>query len=118
RVDVRGRDDARIDRNVLFPSQWPDLVGLQYLKQLGLQPGIHLGDLVEKQRATRGPLEVSPVIARRPPEAAFLVPEQLAFEQSWRQRAAVQGNKVVAGTVTQLVNGARYQFFPGAAFAG
>ena len=58
-IAVRGRDDPQIDLDRLRAADPVDHPLLQGAQQLGLQPDVHLGDLVEQQRAAMGLLELA-----------------------------------------------------------
>jgi hypothetical protein len=49
-----------------------------------------------------------------PPE----VTEKLAFDEGFRNGAAIDGGERLVPAQTLMVNGARHQFFAGAAFTG
>ena len=51
-------------------------------------------------------------------ECSFFVPEQFAFHQRFGHSRAVDGNKGTISAPAQVMNGARNQFFAGAAFTG
>jgi hypothetical protein len=58
-----------------------DLALLDGAEQLGLQPHVHLADLVEQQRAAVRLLELADAPGQRAGEGALLVPEQLALQR-------------------------------------
>ena len=62
---------------------------LQRAQELGLQAHVHLGDLVEQQRAAVGLLELADAARDGAGEGALLVAEQLALEQLLGDRGAV-----------------------------
>src|SRR6266550_3792347 len=87
-------------------------------KNFRLQTERHFTDFIEKDRATLGALEKAFLRARRAGKSAFDVTEELAFEQSFRDRAAIgrQKNFILARALQ--VNRARYHFFANAALTG
>ena len=69
------------------------LVLLQDAQELDLQARRHVADLVEQQSAAIGGLEQALVGADRAGEGAFLVAEELRFEQVLGHGAAVDGDE-------------------------
>ena len=90
---MRGGDDAHVaaDRHVIADALEHAL--LQHAQQLHLHRQAHVADLVEEQRAALGDLEAALAGGDRAGEGAFLVAEQLAFEQLGRNGAAVDGDE-------------------------
>ena len=90
---VRGRDDADVDFDLLVRADPLDGALLQDAQQLGLHRQREFADFVEKDRAAVGLFE-SPF--PRPVgsgEGPFFVAEQLAFDDAFRQRGAVEGDE-------------------------
>ena len=58
-VAVGGGEDADVDLDRRAAAEPVDLALLQHAQQLGLQPHVHLADLVEQQRAAVGRLELA-----------------------------------------------------------
>ena len=83
-VAVGGGDDADVDVDRFVAAKLGELRVLQHVQQLGLERRLHLADLVEEDRAGVGLLELADARRRGAGERAFLVPEQLAFEQLGR----------------------------------
>ena len=71
---------------------------LQRAQQFRLQADIHLGDFVEQQRAAIGFLEPADPAGNGAGEGALLVAEQFGFEQSFRDRGAVDRDEGPART--------------------
>ena len=65
-----------------------------------------------------GVIEIASDIPIRACERSFPVPEKFAFEEVFRDRAAIDRDKFVRAPVAQLVNRARNQFLPDAGFPG
>ena len=59
-----------------------------------------------------GQLEAADFASLGAGESAFFVAEQLALDQSGRQRGAVNLDQRAVGAVAVTMNGARGQFFP------
>ena len=91
---------------------------LQNAQQLGLRLHGHLADFVQQQRAVLRHLEAAGAPLGGARERALLVAEQFAFDQRFRQRRAIDGDKRSLPPRAQRVHGARHQFLAGAAFAG
>ena len=94
-----------------------ELALLQHAQQLDLGREVQLADLVEKQRAALGQLE-APFLRRvRAGERAFLVAEQLRFDQILRQRRAADLDERLLGARRVVVDRVRDQLLAGAGFA-
>ena len=91
---------------------------LENAEKLDLQIERHLGHLVEEQRAAVRSFEESLVLAIGPCEAAFLVAEDLAFEQVRRHRATVHCQEGVPSPSAELMHAASNELLAGAALAG
>ena len=118
KVAVRSRNDADVDRNRASAADAVDDPLLDGAQQLRLQPHIHLGDFVEQQRAAVRLLEFADAAGDRAGEGAFLVAEQLGFQQVLRDRGAVDGDEGLLRAVGAAVNVARQHLLAGPAFAG
>jgi PAS domain-containing protein len=66
---------------------------LESAQQLHLDVRFHLGDLIQEERAAVGQFEAAGFFVQRTGERAFLVPEQLVFENLARKCGAVDGNE-------------------------
>src|SRR5206468_3927973 len=82
-----------------------------------LEIDAHLRDFIEEQRSAVGALERALGSAHRSGERAFLVSEQRALDETFRQRCAVELYKRPTATVALLVNLARDELFARAGFA-
>src|SRR5690606_17749457 len=74
-------------------------------------------DLVEKEGASARLLDLSDPGAIGPREGAFFVAKQLALEQRFRNRAAIDRDEGFAMTTAALVDGCGDHFLAGSAFA-
>ena len=92
-IAVGGREDAGADRDASHPAHPLDLALLQDAQQLGLQVLRQLADLVEEDAAFLGELELARLRLHRPGEGAFLVAEQLGFEQRVDDGRAVDADE-------------------------
>src|SRR5207253_9707482 len=94
-----------------------ELALLEHAQELRLRGWRHLADLVQKQHATCGELDLSRLRLLRAGECAALVPEQLRLEQLLWQRRAVQRDERAAFSRRRAVDEARDDLFPGAGVA-
>ena len=108
-IHVRGRQDADVDFLLDPAAQPPEFPLLQDAQQLDLRHRHHLGDLVEEQRAAIGELETAGAPIGGAGERAALVPEDLALEQRFRDRRAVDRDKRRVGARAELMDGLRDQ---------
>ena len=90
---------------------------LQDAQQFGLQPGSQFADFVEEDRAAVGALELPLLQSDRSGEGAYLMPEELAFEQRFGNSGAVEGHERLARAGAVAVDGTGDQFLAGAALA-
>ena len=116
-VAMRGRDDADIHLDLLRRADRTDGTALEHVEQLRLQRRRHLADLVEEQGATVGLGEEAGAIGRRARERTFDVSKELALEELFRQRGAVEGNERSTRPLTVRVEGACDEALSGSRFA-
>src|SRR5215470_14010195 len=88
-IAVCGRDDAHVDLQRVTSSDAFKLTFFQHAQQLGLQIEWELSDFIEKDRSVVGDLEASHAARVSTGEGAFLMAEELAFNQRTRQSGAV-----------------------------
>jgi len=112
-VAVRRGDQADVDLLRLGRADSPDLAFLQYAQQPGLGFQRQFADLVEKQRATVRGLHQPGAAGTGAGEGAFLVSEELGFDQRLGDRCAVDGNHRRLGALRKIVQGAGDQFLAG-----
>ena len=98
------------------PCQPLDLAFLEGSEKFGLQLQRQVADLVQEQCAAVGSLEPPDGLRDRPGEGSALVTEEFAFEQTRRNRGAVDRDKALMPARTGLVNRLRDQFLSGAGF--
>ena len=89
RVEVGRGDDPDVHRLLLAAAETPERALLQHAQQLHLRRRLHLGDLVEEQRAAVRELEHAGPAIVRAGERPLLVAEDLALEQRFGDRRAV-----------------------------
>ena len=115
---IRGGDEADIHPSGARRAESLDLAGLQHTQQLHLDLFGELSHLVEEKRATVRELETADPHGCRARESASLVPEQLAFDERRRERAAVDRDERPAPAATSAVDRACDELLARAGFAG
>ena len=115
---IGGGDDADVDFEFGAPAEAANLGVFEDAQQLGLRGHGHFADLVEQQGAALGHLEASGAAFGGSGERAFLVAEELAFDERLRQRGAIDGDEGTLAAGTEIVQGVGHQFLAGAALAG
>src|SRR4051794_7585692 len=118
RVLVGRGNHPHVDALLLTAAQTPERPLLQDAQQLHLRRRLHLGNLVEEQRAAVRELEDADAAVLRAGEGAFLVAEDLALEQRLGNRRAVDRHERERRARAQLVDGLRDQLLAGARLAG
>ena len=91
---------------------------LGHAEQLGLQRRGHVGDFIQEDGAVVGHLEAANPLRHRAGEGAFLVPEELAFEQGLRDGGAVDLDQRAGRARAPGVDDIGQHFLAHAAFAG
>jgi hypothetical protein len=81
------------------PADLSHFTVLQKPQQFGLEPQIHLPDLVQKQGPSARFADYSRLVTYRSCKGTLFVAEQLCLQQSFRQGSAVNRNK---GLVTPI----------------
>jgi hypothetical protein len=90
---------------------------LQHAKKLRLEFERNLTHLIQENAALVRQFEAADTLRYGAGEGAFLVSEHFAFQQTCRNRRAVQLHKCVPGARAEVVDGARHQFFPDSSLA-
>ena len=117
-IAIGGGDHPHIDLHPFVAAHAANFFFLQHAQQLGLHLGGQLANLIQEDGAAIGCLKQAFVALDGPGKSAFLIPEELALNERGDQGAAIHGHERPAGQRAAKVNGARHQFFAGAAFAG
>ena len=100
---VRGGQHADVGVDRRAAADADDRLFLEHAEQLGLAGEAHVADLVEEQRAAGGQLELAGAGFVGVGERAFLVAEQLAFEQRFGEGGAVDGDeRVLAAAAAEV----------------
>ena len=89
----------------------------QHAQQFGLQHQRNLADFVQEQRAFVGQFEDAALLRARVRESALFVAEQLAFQQRFRNRRAVDGDERLGLPQALVVQRLGDQVLAGAVFA-
>ena len=116
-VAMRGAHDAHIHNGRPVFAHAANLAAFQHAQQLGLHRLRQLADFVEKDRAAVGNFKQADAVLIGAGERTLAVAEQLAFDERFRQRAAIDRDKRLAGARALVVNGAGDQFLAGAGLA-
>ncbi len=110
-------DKPDVDRNGAIPAQPLNLSLLQGAQELGLQVERQLAHFIEKERSLVRKFETPHLSCNRASECAFLVAEELAFQQPGGNSGAIHLHKRVLAPVAEAVNRAGKQFLAGSGFA-
>jgi hypothetical protein len=86
-------------------------------KQLDLKVQPQLTDFVQEQGAVIRQIQVPVFVELRPGEGAFFMAEKFAFQEIFRDRAAVYRYKGRVPPVADFVDGLGREVFAGAGFA-
>lgn len=116
-VAVRGGNNANVNRNRHPPANRVDRSLLENTQETHLHIERHFSNLVEEDGSAMRELELSDLLRERAGERAFLMAEQLAFDQGLGDRAAVDGHKRLSLTRGTVVDGSRDDFFARTGFA-
>ena len=115
---IGGGEDANIDGSLDFASQPPQFAVFEDAQQFGLRSDGHFANFVEEKRAALGEFEASRPALKRARKRSFFVSKDFAFDQGFRNRRAIDGNKRLGTPRAKLVNGASDELFARPAGAG
>src|SRR5271165_1185696 len=116
-IFVGGGDAAEVYFDNLIAADASDLALLQYAQQVSLRLQADIANLVEEYRAPFGDFEFSFLAILRAGEGSFFVSEELAFEERFGERSAVDGDEWMKPAQAGRVNSAHDELFAGAAFS-
>src|SRR5271156_318953 len=116
-VAIRRRDDSRIEVNRALAADALEVLLLQEAQKLGLEGRRQIGNLVEENGAAVGRFEPARLVLHRPGESAAHVAEELALEQLFRQRSAIDDDERLVLTPAPSMDLARDHVLAGAAFS-
>ena len=105
-VLMSGENQARPQRNEPVTAQAVEFHLLQHAQELDLRKRTQVPNLIEEKRAVARLLEVAFARPSRTGEGALFMPEQLGFNQSFRDSAAGDSYEGTTGSGAQIVNGA------------
>ena len=114
---VRRADDANIYGNAFVVAHASDFAFLEDAEKLCLQRRRHRVHLIEKDRPEIRFFKQPALVRDRAGECSLLVPEQLRFQQIFRECAAVDCDEGMVLEVAVEMQTARDQFLAGAALA-
>ena len=114
---MRRADDAHIEHLLGGGTDRTHRALLDRAQQLALHRQRQLADLVEKERAAAGGLEEALAVLAGAGEGALAVAEELRLEQRLGNRAAVDRDEGLGGTVADLMDRAGHQLLAGAGLA-
>src|SRR5438270_5408512 len=109
-IAIRCGDETRVDRNRFGGADRNHLAMLQNTQKLDLRRGRSLADLVEKERSRRGRGEKTFLVSHGAGERSLHVTEQFALQQSFRERAAVDGEEGTLDAIRQVMDVASDDF--------
>ena len=112
------RDHPDVAAQHLVGADRLEFLFLQHAQQLALQRQRHVADLVEKQRAALGHLQLAQAaLALGAGEGAGRGAEEFRFEEAFRNRRAVHTDEGFVRAHRGGMNGMGEQFLPRAGFA-
>ncbi len=85
RISIRRCQHAHIDVLLGAPSKPAEFALFEHSQQLGLGADRHLAELIQQQRSAGGQFEAPGAPLHRSGKRAFFVPENLAFNQGFRE---------------------------------
>src|SRR3984957_9554565 len=109
-IAVRRGNQTRIRPKCARASQPLEFPLLQNAKEFGLQFERNFSNFVQENRTPVSHFEAANALRDRSGKCAFLVSEQLAFEQSRRNGRAVQLNEGLRSPWAQIMNGPSDEF--------
>ncbi len=116
-IPIRRADDPDVHLDVLVAADPLEFLLFDDPKQLGLEGGRRLGDLVEQQGAPGGHFKSALPLHVRAGERAFFMAEQFALQQAVAQGGAVDADERPERPAASMVNQQRDQFLARSAFA-
>src|SRR5262249_6875463 len=116
-VAVCGGEHAHIHADGLLATDAIHLAFLKEAKQFRLNIEAHLADFVEEKRAAVSGFGEADLLRYSARERAFFVAEELALEERFLKRAAVDRYEGLVEAIALAVNAVSDELFSGAAFA-
>src|SRR5262249_2980639 len=116
-VLIGGCNNPDIDANWACATDALKLTFLEHAQQLRLQCRREFCDLIQKDCPGVCDFQAALALIEGTGERTFLVTEKLAFQQRFRERGAVHGNKRFRSAPAVRMNGAGCQLLASAALA-
>src|SRR5215471_11895369 len=116
-ISMRGGDDADVDLVRMVATKPLEFLLLQDPKQFCLEFERNVADFVEKERALVRQFEASRFLGDRPRKGSLFVHEELALQETERDRGTIQLDESSLPPPAQIVDGARNEFFAGSRLA-
>src|SRR5713101_4185043 len=114
-VDVRRGNDPHVNSDSPVSADPLDLSLLEHAQELRLEFRLEGGNLVQKEGATLGQLKLSQPPLVRTRESTPLVTEELRFYEGLGESGQVHRDEGLVFPGPLVVDGARHEFFAGAA---
>src|SRR5215468_7039809 len=118
RVLVRGCNNAHVEFEFLLAAEPAHLSVFEDTQELRLKLQRHFTDFIEEKSAAAGEFKTSWTRADSSGERAFLVAEDFAFDERFRNGGGIDGDERSIGAFAQTMDGSRCQFLARAALAG
>src|SRR5262249_42371231 len=103
-IAIGGANDARIDGNLLAPTDSLDDALLKEPQELHLQRQRHVADLVKEQRSALSQFDLALDLPHRTRKGALLVSEEFAFQQGLGYGPAIDNDKRSIASRALVVN--------------
>ena len=115
-ITMGGGDDANIHSDRFAAADRFELPLLKYFKDLYLQVGAHVADLVQKYRTAVGHFELSGFGGGGAGKCAFNVSEEFTFQKILRNGTTINRNKRLVPAIGTLMDDFGCQTFAGSGF--
>src|SRR5208337_2243598 len=115
---VGGGDAAEVNLDGMRAADALDFAFLEDTQQIGLGFQADVADFIEKDGAALGNFKTALLAVLRAGKRAFFMAEKLAFEERFRQRAAMDHHQRIVVAGAGRMDRAGAEFLAGAAFAG
>src|SRR5207237_4690791 len=116
-VAIGRGDEPDIDAQFLVAAHAGEGSVLEKTQQLGLQRPAHVADLVEKNGPAVGLFNATVLLSQRAGEGALFVAEQLAFQQRFGDRPAVDAHVISRASLAPGAERAGDAFLAATSFA-
>ena len=116
-IAVGGDDDADVDVDGLRAADALEAALFEYAQEFGLDGQRQFADFVEEERAAVGQFHFADFARAGTGEGAAFVAEEFVFDQAFGNGGAIQRDEGLLAARGKMMDGAREEFFAGAAFA-